>query len=73
MKMEPKVDELVGYVEILREDYDEFAALMKSKNPPPFVPANYRVVYVEKTNQKDENQAEMIVKVTYKYLGQTGA
>jgi hypothetical protein len=71
VKQSPHLDELVGFVEVLREDYKEFSALMKGTNPPEWVPSNYRVIYVEETNQKDENQPTVIAKVTFKYLGQT--
>ena len=71
MKQDPHLDEMVAFVEVLREDYGEFCDLMYSKNPPEWSPTNYRVVYVEATNQKDENSPTLIAKVTYKYLGQT--
>ncbi len=72
MKTQPHLDELIGYVEVCRKEFDEFVSIVKSKNPPEWVPATYRVVDVEMTNQKDENSPTAIAKVTLKYLGQTG-
>lgn len=58
------------FVEIHREDLAEFRRPVKSKEPPVWKPANYRVTTIEDTGYIPAATDKILVRVRLQYVAQ---
>jgi len=70
MQANPILHTAEMFVEIHKDDLAEFRKLVKSKQPPVWKPANYRVTTVEDTGYIPAATAKILVRVRLQYVAQ---
>lgn len=70
MHAQPILHTAEMYVEIHRDDLAEFRKQLRSKQPPEWKPANYRVTTVEDSGYIPAASGRILVRVRLQYVAQ---
>lgn len=70
MHDQPILHSVEMYIAIHRDDLAEFRKLMRSKQPPPWKPTNYRVTTVEDSGYIPAASGRILVRVRLQYVAQ---
>jgi hypothetical protein len=70
MQAKPILHTTEMFVEIHKDDLAEFKKFVKSKQPPVWMPANFRVTTVEDTGYIPAAAGKVLVRVRLQYLAQ---